>query len=107
MNHAGTQHFDPAPLLAYSATFLSTKRAIDVHPYAGFDFGIVFTAKTGLWIGAVEQADEGVNGAFQVGHGDSLSDCKPLVLKEHGIIGHGQVFVAINLAGNDKPVWGL
>ncbi|MPM69338.1 hypothetical protein SDC9_116283 [bioreactor metagenome] len=58
-------------------------------------------AETGLGAAAVERFHHGVEGALQVGHGDSFVHHEPFHLMEHGGVGGVHLVLAVDPAGGD------
>ena len=101
MDHAGAQDLDPALTLAGGAARAAALVALDVHLAAGLGEGEVVGAEAGDGAGTVELADDGVEGALQVRHGDALVDDQALDLVEHGGVGGVHLVLAVDPAGGD------
>ena len=107
MDHPTTQNFDKATVFADLAALAMAKVALDIHPHAGSDFGVVFVTKTQFDIFPKEKLVKLGKNGFEVLNVDSLVDDKALILIEKVGVGRTIGFVAITFAGNNNPQGGL
>ena len=102
VDHAGTQDFQPAGVLAYPAPGPPADHAADVHLGAGLGEGEKAGPEPKRRVRRKKLVHEGSQHALEVAEGDALVHHQAFDLVEHGRVGHVRI-PAVGLARHDDP----
>ena len=101
MNHSGTQHFNPAGVLADRATLPQAVETGNICFHRWFGEGEVTRPQTNLELVTEERLGNHFQGSLQVSHGDVLADNHPFNLVELVTVGRVIRIPPVNLPGRN------